>query len=115
MPTAFRRPIAHYRVAYEGDESGWRVAPVRRLRGCCYKLGVRFQSDDMVKRFLASGRTGFYVAVSREGEVGAGDEITVLSRDPNGVTVSEITRLYAAKAYKPDAVASVRRAIKRKS
>src|SRR4026208_1373545 len=26
----------------------------------CYKLGVRFQSDEMVKRFLASGRTGFY-------------------------------------------------------
>jgi MOSC domain-containing protein YiiM len=77
----------------------------------CYKLGVRFQPDDMVKRFLASGRTGFYVAVSREGEVGAGDEITVLSRDPNGVTVSEITRLYVAKAYKPDAVASVRRAL----
>ena len=30
----------------------------------CYKLGVRFQSDYRVKRFLASGRTGFYVAVS---------------------------------------------------
>ncbi len=35
----------------------------------CYKLGIRFGSDDMVKRFLASGRTGFYVAVVREGEV----------------------------------------------
>ena len=34
MPTAFRRPIAHDRVAYEGDESGWRVAPVRGVRGC---------------------------------------------------------------------------------
>jgi len=32
----------------------------------CYKLGVRFQADDMVKRFLASGRTGFYLAVTRE-------------------------------------------------
>ena len=42
----------------------------------CYKLGLRFQSDDMVRRFLASGRTGFYVAVIQEGEVGAGDEIT---------------------------------------
>ena len=31
----------------------------------CYKLGLRFQSDDMVKRFLASGRTGFYFAVTR--------------------------------------------------
>src|SRR6266852_1746146 len=36
----------------------------------CYKLGVRFQSDDMVKRFLASGRSGFYFAVAREGQVG---------------------------------------------
>src|SRR5205823_1422250 len=44
----------------------------------CYKLGVRFQADDMVKRFLASGRTGFYLAVKREGELGAGDEITIL-------------------------------------
>ena len=78
----------------------------------CYKLGVRFQSDDMVKRFLASGRTGFYVAVSREGEVGAGDDITVLSRDPNAVPVSEITRLYVAKAYSADDVASVRRALR---
>ncbi len=63
----------------------------------CYKLGVRFQSDDMVKRFLASARTGFYLAVTREGEVGAGDEIKLLSRDPSAVPVSEITRLYVAK------------------
>ncbi len=47
----------------------------------CYKLGVRFQADCMVKRFLASGRTGFYLAVTREGEVGAGDEIKVIGRD----------------------------------
>jgi MOSC domain-containing protein YiiM len=77
----------------------------------CYKLGVRFQSDDMVKRFLASRRTGFYLAVIREGEVGAGDEIKLLYRDPNGVSVLEITRLYIAKRYADDDVASVRRAL----
>jgi MOSC domain-containing protein YiiM len=65
----------------------------------CYKLGVRFQSDDMVKRFLASGRTGFYVAVTREGDVGAGDEIEVLSRDAHAVSIAEITRLYVTKRY----------------
>lgn len=63
----------------------------------CYKLGIRFQSDDMVKRFLAAARTGFYFAVAREGEVSAGDEIKLLSNDPNAVSVSEITRLYVAK------------------
>ena len=62
----------------------------------CYKLGVRFQSDEMVKRFLAAARTGFYLAVTLEGEVGAGDEIKPLSRDPSAVPVSEITRLYVA-------------------
>jgi MOSC domain-containing protein YiiM len=78
----------------------------------CYKLGVRFQSDDMVRRFLASGRAGFYLAVSREGDVGAGDDITMIARDPNAVPVSDITRLYVAKRYGPDEVASVRRALR---
>jgi MOSC domain-containing protein YiiM len=78
----------------------------------CYKLGVRFQSDQMVKRFLASGRTGFYLSVSREGDVGAGDDISLLSRDINAVPVSEITRLYVTKEFGDDDVASARRALK---
>lgn len=77
----------------------------------CYKLGVRFDSDDMVKRFLSSGRSGFYLAVTREGEVGAGDEIKPISRDPNAVPVSEITRLYIAKRFSDEDVASLRRAL----
>jgi MOSC domain-containing protein YiiM len=76
----------------------------------CYKLGVRFQSDDMVKRFLTSGRTGFYLAVTHEGDVGAGDEITLIARDPHAVPVSEITRLYMAKRYGDDDATLVRRA-----
>jgi len=79
---------------------------VTQPRMPCYKLGVRFQSDDMVKRFLLSARTGFYLAVTREGEVGAGDEMSLLARDPNAVPVSEITRLYVAKRYSAADVAS---------
>jgi MOSC domain-containing protein YiiM len=78
----------------------------------CYKLGARFQSDDMVKRFFASRRTGFYLAVAREGEVGTGDEIEAVASDPNGVPVSEITRLYAEKRYGESDVASVQKALK---
>src|SRR6266852_4643188 len=77
----------------------------------CYKLGVRFGSDDMVKRFLASGRTGFYAAVVREGEVGAGDEMKAMTRDANAVAVSEITRLYVAKRYGDAEIRAVRRAL----
>jgi MOSC domain-containing protein YiiM len=77
----------------------------------CYKLAVRFGSDDMVKRFLASGRTGFYVMVVRQGEVGAGDEMKLIAREPNAVAVSEITRLYVAKRYSEAETAMVRRAL----
>jgi MOSC domain-containing protein YiiM len=78
----------------------------------CYKLGVRFGSDDMVKRFLASGRTGFYVAVLREGEVGAGDEIEVMAEEANAVAVSEIIRLYVMKRYGEAEIRAVRRALR---
>jgi MOSC domain-containing protein YiiM len=77
----------------------------------CYKLGIRFGSDDMVKRFLASGRTGFYVAVVREGEVGVGDEMKVIGRGAEGVAVSEITRLYVAKTFGEAEIRAVRRAL----
>ncbi len=65
----------------------------------CYKLGIRFQSDAMVRKFLASALTGFYLAVTHEGEVGAGDTIQEISRDPNRVSIAEIVRLYVAKKY----------------
>jgi MOSC domain-containing protein YiiM len=54
---------------------------------------------------------GFYLAVTHEGAVGAGDEIKLLTRDPNPVRVSEITRLYITKRYDTDDVISVRRAL----
>ena len=90
---------------------GSAMVVVTQPRLPCYKLGVRFQSDDMVRRFLASGRTGFYVAVTREGNVGAADDITLVARDVNAVPVSDITRLYVAKTFSEDDVASVRRAL----
>jgi MOSC domain-containing protein YiiM len=63
----------------------------------CYKLGVRFQSDDMVKKFLASRRIGFYVAVTREGEVAAGDEIVPVTQNIGGVSIADFFRLFLAK------------------
>lgn len=77
----------------------------------CYKLGIRFQSDDMVKRFLASRRTGFYLAVTREGEVGAGDEIRRVGHCANSVPLPWIARLYVTKKYSPEDISSVQHAL----
>jgi MOSC domain-containing protein YiiM len=95
----------------DGFSVGSAEVVVTQPRLPCYKLGIKFQSDDMVRRFLASARTGFYLAVTREGHVGAGDEGKLISRDANAAPVSEITRLYVAKRYDRDDAASVRRAL----
>ena len=68
----------------------------------CFKLGIRFGRADMVKRFLHSGRNGFYFAVAKEGEVAAGDSIELMARDGNGVTVADIVALYTADAAKQE-------------
>jgi MOSC domain-containing protein YiiM len=61
----------------------------------CYKLGIKFGRADIIKRFLASRRTGFYFAVVREGTVGAGDAMELLRREQQEISVADITRLYA--------------------
>lgn len=67
---------------------------VTQPRMPCYKLGIRFNDDLMVKRFLESGRSGIYFSVLREGEVGAGDAITLVDHIEDGVSVSDIVSLY---------------------
>lgn len=63
----------------------------------CFKLGIRFNRPDMVKRFLASRRSGFYFAVINEGQLGAGDAIDVLSSHPNAVTIRELVGMYVGE------------------
>jgi len=72
---------------------------VTQPRMPCYKLGLKFGRPDIIKRFLQSERTGFYLAVLKEGEVGAGDEFEPLARDANDVRVSDITRLYTREKH----------------
>ena len=60
----------------------------------CFKLGIRMGRDEFVTEFLERGLLGFYLAVVREGEVAAGDEIAEVARDPRGFPVTEVARLY---------------------
>src|SRR5271169_5150083 len=68
----------------------------------CFKLSVRYGRDDMVKRFLRSRRTGFYLSVLREGQVAPGDLIEWASRSRHRVTVADITELYASDQKNED-------------
>lgn len=65
----------------------------------CYKLALKFGRADIIKRFLQSERTGFYLAVLKEGEVGTGDEFELMNRDGHDVRISDITRLYTGEKH----------------
>jgi len=75
-------------------EIGSAEVVVTQPRMPCFKLNLRLGRDDMVKRFLASHRSGFYLRVLREGEVGAGDAILRTQQDENRVSVRDVLLLY---------------------
>ncbi len=75
---------------------------VTQPRMPCFKLGIRFNRPDMVKRFLRSGRVGFYLAVVQEGDIGAGDSLDLVAEDNSHVTVADVVELYAADAANQD-------------
>ena len=75
---------------------------VTQPRMPCYKLALRFNRPDMVKRFLRSGRTGFYLAVLREGEIGAGDAIEPSGHDQRRISIASVV---AAKSRKKSGIA----------
>src|SRR5262249_47433415 len=56
----------------------------------CFKLGIRLAREDMIKRFASSGRSGFYVSIVVEGDVGRGDDIRIVWRARNSVSVADI-------------------------
>jgi len=70
---------------------------VTQPRVPCFKLGLRFGRPDLVKRFLRSGRSGFYLAVLREGELGAGDAIERVPVATPSLSVAEVAALYAGR------------------
>jgi len=62
---------------------------VTQSRQPCFKLRIRFGREDMLARFIDSDRSGFYVSVVREGDVGAGDAIALVERAADGLSVTQ--------------------------
>lgn len=68
---------------------------VTQPRMPCYKLAMKFDRNDIIKKFLVSGRSGLYFKVLEEGDVQAGDEINIITRDKNKISIKDIVRIYA--------------------
>ena len=81
---------------------GSSIVMVRQPRTPCYKLAAKFQRDDILERFLLSGRSGFYFSVEQEGSVAAEDDFQLLTRNQDGITIAEMNRLFVREKYNQD-------------
>ncbi len=61
-------------------------------RSPCFKLAMKMEQPDFPKAFLQSRRTGFYLRVLEEGDLGAGDAITLVTRDPGAPSIDTAVR-----------------------
>jgi MOSC domain-containing protein YiiM len=74
----------------------WRIGTVE-LQVCqprlpCFKLGLRFDDPQMLKKFALAGRPGAYLRILDEGELGAGDLVDITARPAHGVTIAQVSR-----------------------
>lgn len=72
-----------------GDLWRWGDAllQVSQPRWPCYKLAMLSERPDMVKRFVAAGRSGWYLRVLEEGTAPVAGPISLVERDPQGISV----------------------------
>lgn len=82
--------------------TGTVLLEVSQPRVPCYKLAIRIGDPAFAKPFLASGRTGYYLRVLREGTVAAGDAVTLETRAERSMSVREVAALLGGGAEPDD-------------
>lgn len=83
-------------------EVGTAVVQVSQPREPCYKLGIRFGNQQVLKQFIDYGAPGAYVRVLQEGNVKVGDRFRLTEPSPNPLTVKQFFELLYAKEKDPD-------------
>src|SRR4051812_11125134 len=86
---------------------GSALLEVAQPRLPCFKLGIKMGDPRFLKRFAQAGRPGAYLRIVREGDIGAGDRIEVVSRPEHGVTSALVAR---AIQFEPELLPAALRA-----
>mgnify|MGYP001055605337 CR=1 FL=1 len=76
---------------------GAALVQVTQPREPCYKLGVRFGTQEIIRQFIAHGFPGTYVRILKEGEVKTNDELILVERSENTLTVKQFYELLFTK------------------
>jgi len=66
------------------------ILEVTKPRQPCYKLGIRFNTQKIVKQFWNSTKSGIYFKVLQTGFVKTGDELIEINQIKNTPTIAEV-------------------------
>jgi len=75
-------------------EIGSTVLEISEPRIPCWRFGVRMDDKLFPRRFTEAGRPGAYLRIIAEGDVGAGDQIRVVSRPDHDLTIGDVFRIF---------------------
>ncbi len=81
---------------------GSAVVQVSQPREPCYKLGVRFEDQKILQKYIEHGRPGTYVRVLEVGKVKKGDSVELIERSKNTLTINQFYHLMFAKKKPTD-------------
>ena len=83
---------------------GASLVQVSQPREPCYKLGVRFGTQDIIKQYIDHCHPGTYVRILIEGNVNKGDILELTEQSKNPLTVKQFYKLLYAKEKNVDLV-----------
>jgi MOSC domain-containing protein YiiM len=95
-------------VLGERWQVGAAVLQVRGARTPCHVFAGFRGVPDLVKRFIAAGRPGAYLAVEKAGPVRAGDAVILLDRPGHGVTIADLMAASTVERERAPEVAAAR-------
>ncbi|HUN89646.1 MAG TPA: MOSC domain-containing protein [Terriglobales bacterium] len=84
---------------------GSTILTVTQPRTPCYKLAARLEYQPILERMYSERRHGWYMSVEQEGTIAAGDEIRLIGRPANSITVLELISVWMGKDLSPELVA----------
>ena len=76
---------------------GEALVQVSQPREPCYKLGIRFGTQEILKQFIEHNHPGTYVKVLEKGHITTGDKIELVKESDNPLTVQQFYELIFAK------------------
>ena len=83
---------------------GTAVVQVSQPREPCYKLGIRFDNQDILGQYIAHGYSGTYVGILEEGEVKKEDKLILVEQSKNPLTVKQCFEVILARKKNPELV-----------